>query len=189
VPKGEHLCRQEEPQRFLYFLVKGKLEVDYLQLDGSHSVFSFETPLSIIGDLELICAENTISNVFAIEDSFVLAATMKTIRNYGMNDPFFLQFIIEYLSRKLRFSTFLLSQAAQSMNRRLAHYLLLRMRKEGTKIKLENRESMAAILGVSVRHLNRTLREIASAGIIAIHNKTLTIVNSQSLSSILEERT
>ncbi len=187
--KGEYFFFQEEKLKQLYFLVEGKLQVDYLQPNGRQAVYSFETPFSIIGDMELLNDRAVTSNVRALEDSWVLAADLKVVNQYGLKSVPFLQFIINYLTKKIYFASMLLAQYALSAESRLAHYLLERSRSEGQTIRLEKRDSLAAILGVSVRHLNRSLKKFAEMNAIRLKNRTLVIVDPQALMDVVVKRT
>ena len=187
--KGEYFFFQEEDLKQLYFLVEGKLQIDYLQPNGRQAVYSFDTPFSIIGDMELMNDRKVTSNVRALEDSWVLAADLSLVNQYGLSSVPFLQFIIRYLTKKIYFASMLLAQYALSAESRLAHYLLERSRLEGQTIQLEKRDSLAAILGVSVRHLNRSLKNLSEQNAIRLHNRTLVIVNPQALLDMVVKRT
>ena len=170
-------------------MVEGKLQVDYLQPNGRQAVYSFETPFSIIGDMELLNDRAVTSNVRALEDSWVLAADLRVVNQYGLTSVPFLQFIINYLTKKIYFASMLLAQYALSAESRLAHYLLERSRVEGQTIRLEKRDSLAAILGVSVRHLNRSLKKFVEMNAIRLKNRTLVIVDPQALMDVVVKRT
>jgi CRP-like cAMP-binding protein len=187
--KGEYLFFQEECLKQLYFLVEGKLQVDYLQPNGRQAVYSFETPFSIIGDMELLNERVVTSNVRALEDSVALVIEIGLVNQYGLNSVPFLQFIIAYLTKKMYFASMLLAQYALSAESRLAHYLLERSHLEGQTIRLEKRDSLAAILGVSVRHLNRSLKNLSEQNAIRLRNRTLVIVNPQALMDLVVKRT
>jgi len=66
---------------------------------------------------------------------------------------------------------------------------LYRMEKEGKILHLEKREALAAMLGVSVRHLNRTLKQMSALKTIEIQNKRLTIMNTQELLTLTKKGT
>ncbi len=169
------MCRQGDQLTDIFFLLKGKLQVDQFHLDGNQAVFSFEKPFSMIGDLELFQDDEVSCNVQALEDSLVFAAPAQLVREVGYNDAQLLRFIIGYLTKKLYSSSRLLSNAPLSVEYRLARYLLYRFDKEGAVLRLEKRESLAAMLGVSVRHLNRTFKQLGATSVITLQNKTLTI--------------
>lgn len=185
---GEYLYHQGDQAEAFYLLLAGKLQVDYFQADGHQAVFSFVTPLSTLGDLELFEDWSVVKNVQALEDSLVLAAPAKIIRAYGYDDPRFLRFILHHVIKKIDFSSTLLAQVTLSLECRLARYLLYRLEKDGPLLRLEKREALAAMLGASIRHLNRTLKRFSALGTIEVHNKTLKIIDSQRLSAIAEER-
>jgi CRP/FNR family putative post-exponential-phase nitrogen-starvation transcriptional regulator len=187
--KGEYFFFQDERLKQLYLLVEGKLQVDYLQPNGRQAVYSFETPFSIIGDMELLSERVVTSNVKAIEDSVVLAVPIGIVNQYALKSVPFLQFIIRYLSKKMYFASMLLAQYALSAESRLAHYLLERSRLEGQTIRLEKRDALAAILGVSVRHLNRSFKSLVEMNAIRLKNRTLVIVDPQTLTDIVLKRT
>lgn len=186
---GEYLCYQEDELEYFYMLLSGKLQVDLFNFGGNYAVFSFETPFSIIGDLELFEGTKITSNVQALDDSLVFAVPVGIVQNFGFSDEKFLRFVIHHLVKKLRFSSNLLSQIPLSVEYRLARYLLYRMEKEGKVLQLEKREALAAMLGVSVRHLNRTLKQMAALNTIEVQNKRLTIVNTQELLTLTKKGT
>lgn len=184
VSKGEYVCHQGALLSYLYLLLDGKLQVDAFHPDGNLSVFSFEMPLSVIGDLELFDDQPAHCNVQALENCLVLAAPANSIRSYGYNEPTFLRFLISSLGKKVYFSTHLLANTLLPLEYRLARYLQFRMAKEGSGFTLEKRDALAAMLGTSTRHLNRTLSELKQCGAIELRNKTLTIQDAAMLTSI-----
>ena len=189
--KGEYLAREGEKSASFFLLVSGKLQVGYLHQNGHQAVFAFETPLSVIGDIELFEDRSSASNVNvqAVEDSMLLVTAAKIVREHGSEDARFLRFLLRYLARKIDFSSTLLSQVSLSAENRLTRYLLSRMRTNGPKFQLEKREALAALLGTSVRHLNRTFRSLSEKQIIGLKNKTVEILDPTALSLILEKET
>lgn len=168
--------------------MSGKLQVGYLHPNGHQAVFAFETPLSVIGDIELFEDRDSASNVNvqAVEDSQLLVTDADIVRTHGAEDARFLRFLLRYLARKIDFSSTLLSQVSLSAENRLARYLLARMKREGAVFQLEKREALAAMLGTSVRHLNRTIKSLNIAETIRVKNKRVEIINSEKLEFILQ---
>ncbi|NOK58765.1 MAG: Crp/Fnr family transcriptional regulator [Chloroflexi bacterium AL-W] len=184
--KGEYIYHQDGQIDTFYLLLDGKLQVDYLQSNGHLTVLTFMTPLFTIGDLEMF--ENwPTRNVQALEDSILFATSTHTMRQYGYDNPRFLRFILHQIVQKLDFASTLLTHVNLSLECRLARYLLSRMERDGAVLHLEHRESLAALLTTSVRHLNRTLKLLSDQHIIEVHYKTLTIKNAQMLTTIAEE--
>lgn len=186
--QGEFLCREGEISDSFFLLVSGKLQVGYLHANGHQAVFAFLLPLSVVGDIELFEERESASNVNvrAVDESLVLVTKAEMARKFGANDPQFLRFLLRYLARKIDFSSALLSQVSLSAENRLARYLLGRMMGEGAEFKLEKRESLAPLLGTSIRHLNRTLKHLASQEIILVKNKTVQILNPKLLEQLID---
>ena len=187
--KGEYLLLQEEKLKKLFMLVEGKLQVDYIEISGKQVVYSFETPFSIIGDMELMEDRPVLANVQTLQDSLILTAPVGIIREKCLEYVPFLKFLFRYLNKKMCFSMTLLNQYALSAENRLARYLLYRARLDGQDIKLENRESLASILGISIRHINRTLKKLSNQGAISLHNKELTILDFDLLTDLIQNET
>ncbi|MEM8533097.1 MAG: Crp/Fnr family transcriptional regulator [Chloroflexota bacterium] len=185
--KGEYIYHQDGQVDTFYLLVDGKLQVDYLQSDGHLTVLSFVTPLFTIGDLEMFEDWPTIRNVQALEHSMLFATSIATMRQHSYDDPRFLRFILHQVIQKLDFTSTLLTHVNLALECRLARYLLGRMESDGPVLHLERRESLAAMLATSVRHLNRTLKLLSEQQIIDVHYKTLTIKNPHLLATIAEE--
>ncbi len=188
--EGEFLCREGEISDSFFLLVSGKLQVGYLHANGHQAVFAFLLPLSVVGDIELFEERESASNVNvrAVEESLALVTKAEVARQFGANDPKFLRFLLRYLARKIDFSSALLSQVSLSAENRLARYLFGRMSEEGANFKLEKRESLAPLLGTSVRHLNRTLKQLTSREIILVKNKTVTILSPILLEQLFDKK-
>jgi CRP/FNR family transcriptional regulator, putaive post-exponential-phase nitrogen-starvation regulator len=187
--KGEYLCRQGGDLSHLFVLVDGRLQVDALNAGGNHVVFSFESPLAVIGDLELFSGQQVVCNVWALEDSLVLAAPITFIHEHGYDDPTFLRFLLRHLSNKVTALTNFQANALLPLEHRLAQYLLDKASNYGHSFKLENREALAGLLNTSVRHLNRTLRGLEASGTIRLHTKTVTMIHPHQLTASLENIT
>lgn len=181
VEKAEYLCHQGDELESFYFLVHGKVQVDAFHLDGKQAVFSFETPLAIIGDVELLEHKAVMCNVQATQDSAVLFAPATLIRQYAYQNIPFLLFMSKHLSEKLRAVTFLQTTAQLPLEHRLVRYLTHRATQEGTTFLLEKRDALASMFGASERHLNRSLRRLELQEFITLKNKTLHIQDFQRL--------
>ena len=106
------------------------------------------------------------------------------VRQHGLDNPAFLRFICQQLSEKLFVSSRLHSNVALKAIYKIAKYLTYRCQTDGAIIQLEKREAIAAMLGVSVRQLNRALKELAEQGLIAFKNKTVEVLDEPGLADI-----
>lgn len=181
---GEYLTTQSTHLTHLFFLVDGKLQVERQNPNGTHGVYSFETAFSVIGELELFSTKQSkaLSAIQALSDSLLLSLPVEAVRENAMSDPAFLLFMCQNLSHKLLNTSLLHSVGAISVESKLRQFLFFKTQSEGVMIQLENRESLAAMLGVSVRQLNRALIKLAQQEIIQYKNKSLRIINPVRLS-------
>lgn len=186
VNKDEYLYHQNDELSSIYFLVNGKLHVNYVKDSGIESVYSFETPFSIIGEVELFSNEKILRNVQAYEDSTVLAISANYVQKHAYDNVQFLHFIISRLRKRIVFVSSLLSQSSESVEYLISRYLLNRIEKEGNELQLEKRESLSAMLGVSTRHLNRILKSLHEKKVIFLKNKTLIIKNRSYLIELMK---
>lgn len=183
----EYLIFQDSKISHLYFLVKGKLQVERYETNGNKVVFSFENAFSILGDLELFQDDDEHDRIYntiqAVTDADLLAIPLSIIRKKEINSPLFLQFICQHLSKKLYNASQLHSGASYSVEYKLRRYLSFVEKQYGVNFKLENRESLAAMLGVSVRQLNRTLSKLITDKLIELKGKQIKILNTELLLS------
>lgn len=183
----EYLIFQDSQISHLYFLVKGKLQVERYETNGNKVVFSFENAFSILGDLELFQDgekhDRIYNTIQAVTDADLLAIPLSIIRKKEIHSPLFLQFICQQLSKKLYNASQLHSSASYSVEYKLRRYLSFVEKQHGINFKLENRESLAAMLGVSVRQLNRTLSKLTKDKIIELKGKQIKILNTALLLS------
>ncbi|NGH43136.1 winged helix-turn-helix domain-containing protein, partial [Escherichia coli] len=93
-------------------------------------------------------------------------------------------FICRQLSNKLLNASLLHANGVFTAEYKLRKFLLFKIKNEGELIELENREALAARLGISVRQLSRALAQLAADGIIQFKNKSLRVTDRQRLSDI-----
>ncbi|MGG4608009.1 Crp/Fnr family transcriptional regulator [Providencia sp. Me31A] len=185
IQASEYLTLQNSKASYLYFLVDGRLQIERYELNGNKVIFSFENTFSVIGDLELFNdpdKENLIhSTIQALSDCYLLALPLSSIQQNELNSPIFLQFICQQLSKKLYHASQLHSNSSYDVEYKLRRYLAFTYNQYGSDFKLENRESIAAMLGVSVRQLNRTLSKLAQENLIRYKGKHVIIINADDL--------
>lgn len=183
---GEYLIAQGSRLTKLYLVVEGKLQVEHYKKDGNQVVFSIEKAFSVIGALELFHhnVAETVSTVKALSNSYILELPVSKVEQFGFSEPAFLRFICQQLSHKLYNSSQLHSNASFKTEFKVRKYLAYRAESEGLTIRLEKRESIAAMLGVSVRQLNRSLKSLAEQDLIDYQNKTVNIHNAEQLADI-----
>jgi CRP-like cAMP-binding protein len=165
-PAYSNVFMEQDEMHYLYFLVEGRLQCNHYHLNGKLAVFAVAEPFQAIGDLEILEQETVRSNVIATEDTIMLGIERGIVERHGADDPRFLRFLIEQLRAKLYRSNALQMSQVLPVIHRLAVYLLAQVGEKGTQFTLPDKESLAALLGTTIRHLNRVLRELTAAGAI-----------------------
>jgi CRP/FNR family transcriptional regulator, putaive post-exponential-phase nitrogen-starvation regulator len=107
------------------------------------------------------------------------------VDRYGASDPRFLRFLLEQLRDKLYKANSLQKSLALPLINRLALYLLAQTTADDdTLITLPDKETLAALLGVTPRHLNRVLREMVETGSIGAGYPSVRIMDRAALQDL-----
>lgn len=185
--KGDYTCRHGEPLDYLYLLVRGKLKIYTVTESGHALLLRFNTPLSVIGDVEFLSGYLTRCDVVAVHDSLLIGVPFRDLHRHDAANPAFLQFIIRNLSHKLYTAT---NSTALNLlypvENRFASYLLSTASQNGDALSAEelgtpSLTELATLLGTSYRHLNRVIRRMADEGIIGKEKGKLLIKDASRL--------
>lgn len=180
---GERLFSQGGPHTHLYFLVEGQIEIEHYDESGGRAVFSFESAFSVLGELELFLESDktVMTNALSIGNAVVFKLSIDLIRQYALSHPGFLTLMCKALSKKLYASASLHSTSRFSAKQKVCKYLGYLYRQHGPVFSLQNRESIAAMLGMSVRQLSRVLSELANDDVIGFKTKRVTVIDKFAL--------
>lgn len=188
----EFLCRLNEKLSYMYFLVHGKYKVTTLLSSGRSLLLCFNTPLSIMGDIELIENPYADCNVQALENCICLALPLSKIKDYGYDDPIFLRFIISSLQKKLRRnSNYMSINILSPIENRFASYLLSSLPSKTSKdtiVDIDGINNLAELLGSSYRHLNRVIKNLSDEKIIKKDKNSIQILNLNKLKNLAKDQ-
>lgn len=188
--KGDHICREGEFLRYLFFLVEGKAKVYSSLSNGKTILICFYNPVKLIGDIEFIKFEPANSNFQVTEDSYCIAISLERVRDYLLDDIKFMRFMCESLSEKLiRLSKNSSINLLDPLENRLASYILaigISTDINGVRVIIfnENLTEIASLLGTSYRHLLRTLKIFCNNGILKKKNNCFEVIDLNMLKSL-----
>lgn len=132
------------------------MKVNHINANGNSMLCSFNSPYSIIGDLEFITQSPIINNVIAYEDCICATISLSKYHEILMNDVFFMKTIAKNLASKLSKST---QNQSISLNypveNRLAAYFIVSHK---NSIVQDNFVVVAELIGCSYRQLQRILQ-------------------------------
>lgn len=132
------------------------MKVNHINANGNSMLCSFNSPYSIIGDLEFITQSPIINNVIAYEDCICATISLSKYHEILMNDVFFMKAIAKNLASKLSKST---QNQSISLNypveNRFAAYFVVSHK---NSIVQDNFVVVAELIGCSYRQLQRVLQ-------------------------------
>ena len=184
--KDEYLLHQGEKLNYIYILLKGKVKVSHINANGNIMLCGFNSPHSIIGDLEFITKAHIINDVIAYEDCICAAISLSKYHEILMNDVFFMKTIARNLASKLSKST---QNHSISLNypveNRLAAYFVVSHK---NSIVQDNFVVVAELIGCSYRQLQRVLQLFLDKKYIKkIKRGTYQIINLNALNLLGED--
>lgn len=183
--EGEMVLFSEDPLKYMYIIVEGKLRIFPLSASGKEILLSHGTPLDIMGDIEYITKDTINNNVSALKKTVLIAIAKHNIPKILDNNEEMYRFMLETMAKKLKFSgkryyKYLMSP----LKNRLASYLW--ELSDGGRIqnvKL-NYKNSADFLAVSPRHLRRVFEELEEEGYLIKKGKLITL--SPSLEELID---
>lgn len=184
--KGELICENGISMSHLFFLVEGESKV-FITLDnGKAYLLRIEKAICIYGDVELLAYNQYEANVEALNTCVCLGIALDIVTANYMNHAPFLRYICKNLGEKLgTMSHISTTNILLPLKNKLASYLLAYKEAGSNSIRL--RTSFVDIseqLGTTYRHLNRTMHELCTLGMIKKDGKLIEIIALEQLEKL-----
>lgn len=179
VKAGQSVCQQGEDLVALSYFIKGKLKIVRRLFNGKEYILNIQEEPTLIGDIELLTDQTTVSSVVALEDSWLIQLPLLGRKAELLQDPRVLLKLGHGLAQSLydqniRASTNL----TYTVKERLATHILAVETDNYCRLELA---PLADSFGVSYRHLTRVLSELTSQGILEKRKPYYHIKNRQEL--------
>jgi len=188
-PKGEIVIHQGSVCKYLHLLIKGKLNVDVIDVSGNevrvetiHAPRSFATP-HIFAEKNIFPATFT-----AVENVTLLRATKESVFALMNNMPIFLQ---NFLNVSTGCNTCTLTRlrvlSFRSIRARFVYYLFSHLKENPDTIELDDHNivQLAEYLGITRPALSKEIKKLTDEGYISFSRRTVKILNRQALSNML----
>ena len=190
VPKGHIICSKGDEINDLHFLVQGKVKIYTTTLDDKRLILRFQKSLGLIGDIEFIQGTPVLHTIEASTECYFITLSYNVLRKTVINDPVFLTFLLEIVTKKFRAKT-----DAATLNLlypvevRVASYLLSTKADDERLLYHEEAKGssmtdIADMIGTSYRHLNRVIKKLCNDGLIEKVDGQITIKNIEMLREI-----
>lgn len=185
-PAQRTIINNQAEIRSFQLLVEGRLQCAHYHVNGTLAVVALMNPLAVIGDVEMFSDERTRTSVLTMLPSVLLGIPRSIVEQDGLGHPPFMRFYIHHMRSKLYSSTSLRLGHLLPVKARFAHYVLGLPDVGNDRVMvLPGKETLASMLGTSLRHLNRVLRELIDAGILGTGYPGVRIRNLDALRRFL----
>jgi CRP-like cAMP-binding protein len=181
--RGEVLFREGEPSTGIHALVYGRIKLASHGPDGRERIADLVAPGRTFGEAMMFLDKPYIVTATAVADSLVLEVGKEAVLAELTVNPRFASRIIGALAERIEGLVHELQDyALGTASRRFVAWLLRRagaVAAEGTAtITLSQSKRVLALkLNLSAEHLSRVLRELTSAGLIAVRGRDVTIAD------------
>lgn len=182
---NEYICTYGSTLKYLYFFLEGKAKTYTTLSNGKSLLHCFCTPISILGEIELVTNIPTCTNVMALTNVVCIGIPLITQHELLLNDITFMKFISCELAKKLnRFSNNSSNNLLNPVEKRLASYIIST---ESNNIFSSNLTEVAELLGTSYRQLLRVLNKLCSSELLYKKNNIYIIKDKNKLLELGED--
>lgn len=184
--KGELICVLGEPLSYFYILLEGDVKVFTTSVDGKIlSLRIFNPPINL-GDIELMNNTGYRCHVEALTDSVCLAFPIQIIRSIGLNQPAFLRYLCSDLCQKFdSIASTSSHNLLYPLRNRLVSYMMEYLDQDTRTITFPfSHTALAELLGITYRHLTRSLSELENQGLIKVEGQVIHVTDEAKLSQL-----
>lgn len=186
--KGDALLHQGDGGDYLIILLDGTIRVSMVASNGREIILDYLEPGSVIGEIALLDGGERTASVTALGEGQYLKIGAKAFREVLEKHPSVAWRLLREMARRLRNANNTIeSDRAYASGPRLARTLQRLMQKgvEGDGLRLDLSQSeLGAFAGISRENINRQLGSWADAGIVALDQGRVRILDRDVLEEI-----
>ncbi|SOC42622.1 Crp/Fnr family transcriptional regulator [Ureibacillus acetophenoni] len=183
---GECIYEQGFPLPFVSFLVKGKVKIYSTSEEGKRLIVTFNNPLELFGDIELVQKVDTLHTIEAVTPVHIGILPIKRA-NTLREDISFNEMLLQSISRKFLTKSMTLSfHLLHEAEVRFASFLASITHDEHCRfmnplIPKSELKTIAEFIGITVRHQNRCIQSFEEKEIVRRIPGFLEIIDSKQL--------
>lgn len=186
--KGDVLLHQGDGGDYLIILLDGTIRVSMVASNGREIILDYLEPGSVVGEIALLDGGERTASVTALGEGQYLKLGAKAFREVLEKHPSVAWRLLGELARRLRNANNTIeSDRAYASGPRLARTLQRLMQKgvEGPGLRLDLSQSeLGAFAGISRENINRQLGSWADAGIVALDQGRVRVLDQDVLEEI-----
>ncbi|MFF2088911.1 Crp/Fnr family transcriptional regulator [Paenibacillus sp. NPDC058174] len=179
VQPHEMVCEQGRMADYFYIVTEGEFKVQHTLDDGHLVILAYLYPGELISDIEIALDRPYVCSVVASAKGSVLALNTAIYRKWIAADPGFVFILNRQLSKKLyEAGQKSIDHMSMSLRHRLARYLYKQLEhfdfNEHVACMIAfSRENIALEWGVSVRSINRVLKDLKDRRMIFVQKNQI----------------
>jgi len=185
--RGQTIFDQGDPAEGFYVLVKGRVKIFKVNLDGKEQILQFVPPGYPFAEAALFVGKTYPASAQAVEDCVAYFFKSDDFRKLLASRPTVaINMIVTQAGYLRRHARTIEDLALREVGGRLAGYIL---QKAGAKdrFKLEvSKTQLAARLGTVGETLSRTLAKLKEQGLIEVEGRNIEIVDRKGLENLIE---
>lgn len=186
--KGDVLLRQGDPGDSLMILLDGTLRISMVSSNGREIILDYAEAGSVLGEIALLDGGERTASVTALGEGRYLRLGARAFREVLEKHPSIAWRLLQDMARRMRNANLTIeSDRAFASGPRLARTLqrLMQVGESGAKLRLDLSQSeLGAFAGISRENINRQLGAWADAGIVALEQGRVRILDTETLEEI-----
>lgn len=182
--KGQIICHQDQKISFLAYALGGNVKIVRRLSNGKeHVLESYKQPC-IIGDIEILTNQKSVTSVIALEETYVIQLNNITKEKLLANPNFLYQISQELAKNFYKQNIKSTQNVTYTVKERLAKHILESQSDGHFQLNLP---LLADSFGTSYRHLHRVINQLKQAEIIETKSfKNYQILNPKALTEMAE---
>ena len=196
VARDEVVFRHGDHFDGIYAVLKGKVRLGYIDIEGNESVAAIVEPIMWFGEISLVDQQPRSHHAIATEKSTILKISHLAIENLLGRHPQFWFHIAQLTSQKLRLAFLeLISIHTLNIQQRLAQRLLFILNGYGNHLNIQqniiqlSQEQLAQMLMCSRQTVNQALQQLEKQNIVVLSFRKIEILNHAELHRIAHTST
>lgn len=188
VAKNETVLRQNTPCKSLFVLLKGRLQVDIIDVQGNEVLVEYIIASRAFATPHLFNKDNTLPATFtAKEDCLLLVATKESVFQLISEEPYLLRSFLSVTGNCNRCTTTRLRVLSyKSLRSRFVSYLLEQRVSDDGSIHIEhNQGQLADYLCVTRPALSREINKMVKEGLIKVNGRIIDVQDRSVLTRYL----
>lgn len=187
--KGRLIFLEGAQADAFYVLLTGQVKIYKASAEGKEQILHILGPGEPFAEVPMFQGAQYPANAMAIQPSIVLAMEKSTLIRLMKRDSGLALAMLAALSARLRQMATMIGQITlREVPARLAAYLLLAAETNGADtFALDmSKGHLAGFLGATREALSRALGRLADSGLIAMDNRTITILDRERMNALAE---